>query len=120
MSGKTPEIDYEREDWDRIVEDIQSLKQQVLSKIIQSGKRELLAWYEKRLISFLDEAKAELGGLSSVEGVGRFVAFHTLVESTTDIEISPRLDMPPPHSIMDFLNSVLQELENPEELLAKL
>jgi len=118
MHKEIPDADCERSDWDDFVENLKSLKEQVDSKILETERDgELSEWYDKRYVDFVNKAKADLGDLYAEEGIGRFVAFHILVGSTTNMEISPKLDMPPPYSVVDFWNSVLQELENPEKLL---
>lgn len=63
-------------------------------------------WWEQKFIDFANEVRA------NIQNYGEYVAWHSLIGSSSSMEFSPHLDLPEPYNIKNYCKSLIEELKN--------
>ncbi len=106
MLNKLETIITSKEEWDNLKQEIENSVMQVKDYAREKAGNRWSRWWGKKIVEFGNKVKA------NVPDYGKYVAWHRLISSGTDFEISPKLDLPEPYSVKSFIQECVKELDD--------
>ena len=106
MINKLENIISPEEEWD-------NLKQEIGNFVIrtQNYAKEKIGnswgkWWSGKIVEFGNKITA------NIPDYKKYITWHMLIGSSTEFEISPKLDLPEPYSVKSFIQKCVKELDN--------
>lgn len=92
-------------DWEAAKNGFFDLRNEIYKLSEQKGGWEMQENYYNKIANFTRMLREEFLDYS------KYISWHVIAGSTSNFELSPKMDFPPPHSVIDFLQKLRQELE---------